>query len=133
MSEDGTVRITNEDSVRGSDNGGEILSKIEELGLYQPEPMEPLLCDLCDTEPVTVDREWLGPGKWEETKTCPDCDRETTTQLETIVVHKDRDGWADRLKRIFSETEMSVESLEKSLDRLYGLDDDHIQSTGIDQ
>jgi len=97
---------------------------IEELGLYQPEPLSSLLCDLCDTEPVTVDREWLGPGTWEQTRVCPECDRETTLEVSAggFGYHTDRSGWADKLERVFVESEMSVESLERSLDRVYGLD-----------
>ncbi len=102
---------------------GTTVSDIEELGLYQSEPMGSFLCDLCDTEPVTVDREWLGPGSWKQTKVCPDCDRQTTLEISTgYIYHPDKSGWANKLKRVFVESEMSVESLERSLDRVYGLE-----------
>lgn len=100
------------------------MTEIAELNLTQAEPLGTLHCDLCDTEPTTTDREWLAPGKWRYTKVCPECDRQTTVEMEAAYPHMDRDGWANRIKRIYAESEMSEESLERSLDRVFGLDED---------
>lgn len=97
---------------------------IETLSLKQPESMGPIRCDLDDAQPVVVDKEWMGPGKWKHHLECPTCGRTGTMNVETGFVHKDQDGWIDHLKQTFSESEaMSVEALERSMNRLLGLGD----------
>lgn len=99
------------------------MSTIGELTRYQSETLGPLLCDLCDAEPVTIDREWLGPGSWLHTDRCPECGRQSTIKMGTMVslgpnAHESR---LRQIKQAYTDSEMSVASLERSLDRLFGL------------
>ena len=81
----------------------------------------PLSCDLCDIEPETVDKEWMGNGEWQETWRCPSCERETTMLISGSVSQPDRSEQANRITTEYVESAMSEDSLERSLDRVYGL------------
>ena len=83
----------------------------------------PLSCGLCDIEPETVDKEWMGNGEWQETWRCPSCERETTMLFSGSVSHRDRSEQADDIATEYVESAMSEESLERSLDRVYDLDE----------
>ena len=102
-----------------TESDGDVVEGIEQLGLTYLRT-EGFACDLCDAKPIIYDREWLGPGKWELYLKCPDCDRETTMETRSAYLHMDISRWEDRLKRKYTETEMSEKALERSLDRLYG-------------
>lgn len=94
---------------------------IETLGLeYQGVGHTPR-CDLCDIEPTIVDKEWMAPDQWRRTYRCPSCERETAMTNIGNASLCDTSEVADRIATEYVESEMSEESLERSLDRVYGL------------
>ena len=81
----------------------------------------PICCDLCEIAPETVDKEWMGNGEWRETWRCPSCERETVMTFSGTVSWRDSSELADYIAQEYVKSEMSVASLERSLDRVYGL------------
>ena len=99
-------------------------AEVEQLNLKQEEPMSMFRCDLCDATPESVDMEWVGPGEWRHQFRCPECDRETSATMNTgCVMYSTTGAWEDMLTRKYVESSMSVEALERSLDRLHGVGD----------
>ena len=91
-------------------------------------PIGERLCDPCRTEVVEIDREWIHPGRWEVTYYCPDCEREADLPIGTAVVFSGggaEDIRRDRVRSVtdaYVENHMSVGALERSLDRVYGIE-----------
>lgn len=95
---------------------------IEELSVEQTEPGGAFNCDLCETEVSRVDWEWLGPGVRLYLYRCPECERETVMRTQTGTVAGDGEYYAEQLVRWYTESDMSIEALERSIERAFGMD-----------
>lgn len=83
-----------------------------------------LVCDICEEGVAIIDSEWIGPGGIEETLRCPACKRETTQRLQGCTYsNMDTEALEATIVELYTndETPMSLQSFERSLDRLHGL------------